>query len=117
MCPSVCMNLDISYRYGIEFGRLGKLCIVSEAMFQKGDSIDRAITASLNKFYSIIIFLRKPSLHLVSNCHSSDARLQDTQISPDKLLLTGSSWKALKIDRLQGKKRKRKGRKELRGSD
>lgn len=64
MCPSVCMNLDISYRYGIEFGKLGKLCIVSEAMFQKGDSIDRAITASLNKFYSIIIFLRKPSLHL-----------------------------------------------------
>lgn len=58
------MNLDISYRYGIEFGRLGKLCIVSEAMLQKGDSIDRAITASFNKFYSIIIFLRKPSLHL-----------------------------------------------------
>lgn len=57
------MNLDISYRYGIEFGRLRKLCIVS-AMFQKRDSIDRAITASLNKFYSIIIFLRKPSLHL-----------------------------------------------------
>lgn len=104
------MNLDISYRYGIEFGRLGKLCIVSEAMFQKGDSIDRAVTASLNKFYSIIIFLRKPSLHLVSNCHSSDAHLQDTQISPDKLLLTGSSWKALKIDRLQKREKEKEGK-------
>lgn len=104
------MNLDISYRYGIEFGKLGKLCIVSEAMFQKGDSIDRAITASLNKFYSIIIFLRKPSLHLVSNCHSSDAHLQDTQISPDKLLLTGSSWKALKIDRLQKREKEKEGK-------
>lgn len=110
MCPSVCMNLDISYRYGIEFGRLGKLCIVSEAMFQKGDSIDRAITASLNKFYSIIIFLRKPSLHLVSNCHSSDAHLQDTQISPDKLLLIRSSWKALKIDRLQKREKEKEGK-------
>lgn len=45
------LESDINYRYEIEFGKLGKLFIVSV-------HVTKDLTASLNKFYSII-FLRK----------------------------------------------------------